>query len=70
MLIDIPLIVQIILIGLAWVMWKVLPSRLPWRIATISVVVLLSVFLHGLSAVPLSTLYGRYAAGTRDQRLP
>jgi hypothetical protein len=45
MLIDIPLIVQIILIGLAWVMWKVLPSRLPWRIATISVVVLLSVFL-------------------------
>jgi len=45
MLIDIPLIVQIILIAIAWVMWKVLPSRVPWRIAIIGVAVLLSVFL-------------------------
>ena len=32
-------------------------------LSVIVLTVLLSVFIHGLSAVPLSTLYGKYASG-------
>ncbi len=41
-------------------------SRLERMLSVIVLTVLISVFIHGLSAVPLSGLYGRYAAkGTK-----
>jgi len=41
-----------------------------YMISVVALTVLLSVFLHGISAIPLSNLYGRFAAtkGTDSRR--
>jgi sodium/hydrogen antiporter len=41
-------------------------NNLEYIVSVITLTVLLSIFAHGLSAVPLSGVYGRYLAGKKD----
>lgn len=51
------------------VIGKLGTKGLEYMISVVSLTVLLSVFLHGISAIPLSNLYGRFAAtNVKDSR--